>query len=280
MRERRPRWWFGGLAATIVACVVAPLDLVKSHMQTQRKKKSILFTALKVIRLRGYLGFYDGFSAAAFRQMTCTSIRFSIYEAGKYHEILNENFLQKIALASFAGVMGAAIGIPPDVINVRMQNDMKFSNRERRNYKHVFDALVRIPKEEGFFSLYTGASAAFLKSAVGTIGQIAVYDQIKTMLVFYFKKEDDFRLHFQSSFLSSIISSVISQPFDVLKTLMMNARPGEFKTPNHIFVHMMRFGPLGIFRGLLPNLARKGPATILLFLIYEQLRINLGYIDP
>lgn len=40
------------------------------------------------------------------------------------------------------------------------------------------NALNRIPREEGWRALYNGGSAAVMKAAVGTIGQIAVYDQV------------------------------------------------------------------------------------------------------
>lgn len=84
-------------------------------------------------------------------------------------------------------------------------------------------------------------------------------------------------LHFKSSLITSVIDVIITQPFDVLKTLMMNARPGQFPTVIDATHHMLRFGYSGIYRGIWPNIARKGPATILLYLIYEQLRLNLGY---
>ncbi|KRG06831.1 mitochondrial dicarboxylate carrier isoform X2 [Drosophila mojavensis] len=215
-------------------------------MQTQTKKKSMLKTTVKIIRLRGFLGFYDGFTAAALRQLTCTSLRFSLYENGKHLEILqnSNSILDKVYVASFAGIVGALVGLPMDVINVRMQNDMKYAENLRRNYKSFMDALIRIPKEEGWMTLYSGGIAAVLKAAIGNSAQLAVYDQ----------------------------------PFDVLKTLMMNAPPTQFPTVFHAIKYMMRFGYLGLYRGLVPTIARKAPATISLFIIYEQLRLNLGYI--
>ncbi|XP_034656525.1 mitochondrial dicarboxylate carrier [Drosophila subobscura] len=277
--EPRARWWSGGVASTSVACFVAPIDLVKSHMQTQVTKKGMVETAAKVIRLRGFMGFYDGFSATALRQMTCTNIRFGIYEAGRYAEPIRDNNFAKLALAGFAGAVGSICGIPTDLINVRMQNDMKESEAERRNYRHVFDALIRIPREEGWRAFYAGGTAAALKASVGTCGQLALYDIVKTELSETFDMEDGFVLHFDSSLISSIFSSIISHPFDVLKTLMMNARPGEFRSIFHACMYMMRFGILSPFRGLAPTMLRKGPATISLFIIYEQLRLRFGYVE-
>ncbi|XP_032587395.1 mitochondrial dicarboxylate carrier isoform X3 [Drosophila mojavensis] len=155
-------------------------------MQTQTKKKSMLKTTVKIIRLRGFLGFYDGFTAAALRQLTCTSLRFSLYENGKHLEILqnSNSILDKVYVASFAGIVGALVGLPMDVINVRMQNDMKYAENLRRNYKSFMDALIRIPKEEGWMTLYSGGIAAVLKAAIGNSAQLAVYDQSRLKVSF------------------------------------------------------------------------------------------------
>lgn len=45
------------------------------------------------------------------------------------------------------------------------------------------DALIRIPREEGWKALYNGGYAAVLKAAIGTIGQIAVYDHVNTSII-------------------------------------------------------------------------------------------------
>ncbi|XP_002135172.2 mitochondrial dicarboxylate carrier [Drosophila pseudoobscura] len=277
--ELRARCWSAGVASTIVACVVAPVDLVKTHMQTQKNKKGMLQTAGKVMRLRGPLGFYNGFSAAAVRQMTSTNIRFGIYEVGRHADVVPNSNLAKLGLSGFAGAAASICGIPMDLINVRMQNDMKLPNGERRNYRNIVDAFVRISREEGWRALYTGGTSAVLKAAVNTCGQIGLYDIVKTKLSTRFGMKDDIVLHFDSSLISSIFSTVISHPFDVLKTLMMNARPGQFPSISHALKHMMRFGKLGPFRGLAPTMLRKGPATVCLLVFYEQLRLRFGYVD-
>lgn len=46
------------------------------------------------------------------------------------------------------------IGTPMDVALVRMQSDSMKPEKERRNYRHVIDALRRVAAEEGFGSLY------------------------------------------------------------------------------------------------------------------------------
>ena len=62
----------------------------------------------------------------------------------------------KILSSLVAGGIGAVIGNPMDLSLVRFQADSTLPPDQRRNYKNVFDALSRIVKEEGFFSLWKG----------------------------------------------------------------------------------------------------------------------------
>ena len=41
------------------------------------------------------------------------------------------------------------VGTPCDLVNVRLQNDMKLPAELRRNYKHVFDGVYQIARYEG-----------------------------------------------------------------------------------------------------------------------------------
>ncbi|XP_017072010.1 mitochondrial dicarboxylate carrier isoform X2 [Drosophila eugracilis] len=180
--ERLPRWWFGGFSSLCVSFAVAPIDIIKTHMQLQLRKMSILVTIRKIYRLKGFFGFYDGFSATILRQMSSTNLHFIVYESGKHLKYVEEHsYVGKIILGCVAGMSGAVFGIPTDLINVRMQSDMKVPKGERRNYKHVFDGLVRIPKEEGWMALYKGGTVAAVKTTLGTCSQIALYDIIYTL---------------------------------------------------------------------------------------------------
>jgi dicarboxylate transporter 10 len=51
------------------------------------------------------------------------------------------------------------------------------------SYRHVFDGLWRVYKEEGFQKLFAGASTATGRSVLMTIGQLSFYDQFKTLLL-------------------------------------------------------------------------------------------------
>lgn len=71
----------------------------------------------------------------------------------------------------------------------------------------------------------------------------------------------------------------MTQPIDVIKTRMMNSKKGEFRGMWHVITYTAQTGPVGFFKGLFPSALRIVPMNILVFIFYEQLRQNFGYIS-
>uniref|UniRef100_A0A6P4E4V0 Mitochondrial dicarboxylate carrier isoform X1 n=1 Tax=Drosophila rhopaloa TaxID=1041015 RepID=A0A6P4E4V0_DRORH len=283
MRDSRrlPRWWSGGVCSAIAVTTTHPLDLIKVQLQTQlvKEKKSVGEIIKNIYSQNGLLGFYNGISASWFRQLTYTTTRFALYESGKAY-VDAESLSGKMGLAALAGVIGGIVGVPGDVVTVRLQNDSKLPPESRRNYKHVFDGLFRIYKEEGVSSLFRGAVPAVSRSVLLTIGTNAAYDQVKQMLKTATGAADGVPLHFGTSTIAGCIATVMTQPLDVLKTTFMNAKPGEFSGIGAAFISIARQGPLAFYRGFIPALIRVSPNTIITFILYEQARLRFGYLRP
>lgn len=147
------------------------------------------------------------------------------------------------------------------------------------SYKNAIDGLLRVRREEGFRRLFSGAETATSRGFMMTVGQIAFYDQIKSTLLSSGLFNDDPRLHFVSSLCAGAAATALTQPLDVLKTRMMNARPGEFTGVMHAVRVTAQLGPMGFYKGFVPAFVRLGPHTILTFLLLEQLRLNVGYLS-
>ncbi|KAM8701630.1 hypothetical protein ACLKA7_005242 [Drosophila subpalustris] len=169
--RRLPRWWFGGICSAVAVTATHPLDLVKVQLQTQLEKTEVKQLIAHVYKKAGIIGFYSGISASWFRQLTYTTSRFAIYEYGKRFVDTN-NVGTKVQLATIAGVLGGIVGVPGDVVTVRLQNDIKLPEDKRRNYKHVFDGLYRISKEEGIRSLFRGTVPAVTRAVLLTIVRV------------------------------------------------------------------------------------------------------------
>ena len=279
MTDRKSKWYFGGLASCGAACFTHPLDTLKVHLQTQQEGKvGMGKMAMTVVRSQGFLGLYNGLSASLLRQITYSTTRFAIYEVSKNSmaDSANLTFPQRAALAGFSGAVGGFVGTPGDMINVRMQNDIKIPSAQRRNYKHAVDGVVRVAREEGFARLFRGASSATVRAALMTIGQLSFYDQIKSSLLSTSVFHDNLTCHFTASLSAAAIATTMTQPVDVIKTRSMNAKPGEFRSLFHIVSYTAKTGPQAFYKGYIPAFVRLGPHTVLTFIFFEQLRKNFG----
>lgn len=278
--KRMSRWYFGGLASCGAACCTHPLDLVKVHLQTQQEvKKRMMGMAVHVVKSDGVLALYNGLSASLCRQMSYSLTRFAIYETVR--DMLGSAnqgpmpFYQKVLLGTFGGFTGGFVGTPADMVNVRMQNDMKLPPELRRNYKHAVDGLFRVAREEGVRRLFSGATMASSRGAMVTVGQLACYDQAKQLVLGTGVMGDNILTHFVSSFIAGGCATFLCQPLDVLKTRLMSSK-GEYTGVMHCLRETATLGPLAFYKGLVPAGIRLIPHTVLTFIFLEQLKNNFG----
>ncbi|XP_072932002.1 mitochondrial dicarboxylate carrier [Epargyreus clarus] len=279
------KWYFGGLASAGAACITHPLDLLKVQMQTQKGKNiSMLKLTGIVLKNQGITGLYNGISASLLRQLTYSTARFGIYEVAKQQlapkDGRNMPFYMSAFLAGLGGFAGGFVGNPADLVNVRMQNDVKLPPEQRRNYKNAIHGLWRVATHEGVLRLWAGASMTCSRAALMTIGQLSFYDSIKAILLASPYFGDNVATHVTSSLLAGAIATTLTQPVDVLKTRAMNAKPGEVKSILKLVQSTAKEGPLALFKGYIPAFARLAPHTILTFVFLEQLRMNFGIIKP
>lgn len=283
--KRISRWYFGGMASAGAACCTHPLDLLKVHLQTTgsagEAKVGLVRSTINIVRHQGVLALYNGLSASLLRQLTYSTTRFAIYDLAKQRVSPNGepiSFLQRVSMAGVAGFCGGVVGTPGDMVNVRMQNDIKLPKEQRRNYKHALDGVMRVFREEGPLKLFNGANWAASRAVLVTVGQLCFYDVIKAKLLTTPHFQDNLTTHFTSSLCAGAIATTMTQPLDVLKTRAMNAKPGEFKGPMDLFMFTAKQGPMAFFKGYVPAFVRLGPHTILTFVFFEQLRQNFGFL--
>ncbi|OMJ28336.1 Mitochondrial dicarboxylate carrier [Smittium culicis] len=282
MSGDKPPFYLGGIASVVACFVSTPGDLVKVHLQTSRgQMKSILTAIREIIASKGITGMYTGNTAQMLRQSTYSTARIGIYEAIiskirasrgpdsplRMHEL--------IAASSIGGFIGGCIGNPCDVALVRMQTDLAHPPEVRKNYKHVFDALFRIARNEGFMTLYSGLVPNLGVSVVMTVSQIASYDFFKQIVLKYTNlKDSSVTTHFASSALASITAATAVSPIDVAKTRIMNSKNNEYKNLFDALTKIPRQeGIKALYKGWTPSLFRLAPHTIVMFLVLEQLKI-------
>lgn len=297
--SRIARWYFGGMASICAATFTHPLDLLKVLLQTPEAqgtpeqgkpaKPSIIRTTVRIVRTQGVGALYNGLTASWLRQLTYSTTRFGIYETskqilvGESGDAASIPFMKKVFLAGISGAAGGFVGTPADMINVRMQNDVKLPIDQRRNYRNGLHGLYSVYRNEGVRCMFNGATTATARAVLVTIGQLSMYDQYKYLLLTHMDAifEDNLLTHFTSSLLAGATATTLTQPLDVMKTRMMNAAPGDYKSIGDCAASIFRSsGPMGFFKGYVPAFVRLAPHTILMFVFFEQFRMRFGYDRP
>ncbi|KAL6423875.1 hypothetical protein ACFW04_010367 [Cataglyphis niger] len=265
----------GGISGMAGTCVVHPMDVIKNRMQVHKGKASIMDVIVTTYSKEGILSFYNGLSAGLVRQATYTTVRLGIYNQLQdfWRQAYGRpNFLTLMSMAGTAGAAGAFFGTPADVALVRMTIDGRLPVDQRRNYKNVIDAFLRIAREEGVFTLWRGSMATIGRAVVVNISQLATYSQVKHLISTNTNIKEGIGLHFCASMISGFLTAFNSMPFDVTKTRIQNMKVA--KPPGMIAVMMSiakNEGITSLWKGFFPTFCRIGPHTVLTLVINEQL---------
>jgi len=269
----------GGLAGMGATMFVQPLDLIKTRMQlggeggAKKAYNNSFHAAQTIFKTEGLSGLYNGLSAGLLRQATYTTARMGIFSSAvdSINKTRNVEFLEKIGLGMIAGGTAAFVGTPAEVALIRMTSDGKLPKAEQRGYKNVFNALGRIVREEGAFTLWKGAMPTVARSMVVNGVQLSAYSQAKESLL----KSSSFftegiMLHFCASMISGLATTVASMPVDIVKTRVQKSS-GQTNAFQIFGSLVKNEGVLSLWKGFTPYYARLGPHTVLTFIFLEQL---------
>jgi len=87
----------------------------------------------------------------------------------------------------------------------------------------VFNALVRISREEGVARLWRGFEPTVFRAVAMNVGMMATYDQAKTAITKL--NGTGFSTSLMASATAGLACVVTSLPFDMIKTRLQNMKP-------------------------------------------------------
>jgi len=282
----------GGAAACLASAVVHPIDLAKVRLQLyatsvaagQGPKPNFITVLATMIKNEGFKSIYAGLSAALMRQVIYGTARIGLHRT--FSDILVErnggnpiNFGMKTLSGMASGSIAVCIGTPFDVALVRMQGDSMKPVDKRRGYKNVFDALIRVTKEEGFLTLYSGLLPNILRGMSMNVGMMACYDQAKEMVSHYITKDPDpnkpsLPTQLGASMIAGFTAAAFSLPFDLLKSRLQDGTKykGIIDATTQI---LTKEGILAFWTGFGAYYTRCAPHAMIILLSIE--RITQGY---
>lgn len=227
----------GGLSGMIATTMIQPIDFLKVQIQN-RSEMGLKRENLKPMKIakeiykstNSFSIFYRGLDSALLRQLFYTSTRLGLFYS--IHDYLtklkkSEPTLVQNSLASLlSGAVGSFIGNPADLALIRMQSDNNLPLKERRNYKNVFDAIIRIIREEGVFTLWRGSMPTVLRAMVMNFSLMVPFEFAKIRMQKFFGREGEKAAIF-ASLIAGACASFLALPFDNIKTKLQKMKKDE-----------------------------------------------------
>jgi solute carrier family 25 (mitochondrial oxoglutarate transporter), member 11 len=283
----------GGASATSASIIIHPIDLAKVRMQiygqlNPGKPVPSFPTILRnIIQSDGPLAVYKGVDAAIGRQLVYGTARIGLHRSFSDKLVeMNDgkpiNFLQKTMSGMLSGSIAVCIGTPFDIALVRLQSDGMAKPEDRRNYKNVFDALIRTAREEGTGALYKGLLPNILRGMSMNVGMMACYDQAKEVVANILGDEmikgPSLATSIGASAIAGFTAALFSLPFDLIKSRLMAQKPnpvnGElpYKGIMDCVVKIAQVeGPKGFFTGFSAYYGRCAPHAMIILLSNESI---------
>uniref|UniRef100_A0A673IUY2 Calcium-binding mitochondrial carrier protein Aralar1-like n=1 Tax=Sinocyclocheilus rhinocerous TaxID=307959 RepID=A0A673IUY2_9TELE len=230
--ESAYRFTLGSIAGATGATAVYPIDLVKTRMQNQRSTgsfvgelmyKNSFDCAKKVLRYEGVFGFYRGLVPQLIGVAPEKAIKLTV------NDFVRDKFTTKddtIALAAEILAGGCAGGSqviftnPLEIVKIRLQVAGEITTGPRVS-------ALNVVRDLGFFGLYKGAKACFLRDIPFSAIYFPVYAHTKAGLA-----DEDGRLGplqlLTAGAIAGVPAASLVTPADVIKTrLQVAARAGQ-----------------------------------------------------
>lgn len=229
----------GGLAGMTATAVIQPIDMVKVRLQLAGEgvktgpRPSALGITKDIIAQGRVLDLYNGLSAGLLRQAVYTTARLGFFDT--FSNTLSARAKEKGKTISFgeraaaglsAGGLAAMVGNPADLALIRMQSDGLKPKEARANYKSVFDALIRISKNEGIGALWAGAYPTVVRAMALNFGQLTFFAESKQQLKKLAPDSNESLRTFGASAIAGFFASFFSLPFDFVKTRLQKQSKG------------------------------------------------------
>ncbi|CEP64055.1 Mtm1p LALA0_S10e01222g [Lachancea lanzarotensis] len=192
----------GAAARVLAATVVAPLELIRTRLQSIPRSNSnstaamMIKDLIKESRLEfskiGYKALFKGLEITLWRDVPFSAIYWGSYEfyrkrSVNYMNTVSSNnhwnhFIDSFIGGSISGTIAAILTHPFDVGKTRMQIRFSMNNLNSSHpSKNMFRYLDEIRKNEGIVALYTGLLPRLIKVAPSCAIMISTYEVCKLL---------------------------------------------------------------------------------------------------
>ncbi|XP_002740606.1 electrogenic aspartate/glutamate antiporter SLC25A12, mitochondrial-like [Saccoglossus kowalevskii] len=277
MAESGYRFFLGGIAGATGATAVYPIDLVKTRLQNQRTSivgelmyKNSYDCAIKVIRHEGFLGLYSGLIPQLVGVAPEKAIKLTMNDFVRDHLSTPDGTIPLWAECLAGGCAGGSQVMftnPLEIVKIRLQVAGELSGPRI--------GAVSVIKSLGFFGLYKGARACFLRD----IPFSAIYFPCYAHMKLYTANSEGVNGPLSlllSATVAGAPAAALTTPADVIKTrLQVVARAGQTQYSGVIDCArkvMQEEGFMAFWKGAPARVFRSSPQFGVTLMTYELLQ--------
>ncbi|XP_060523808.1 probable mitochondrial glutathione transporter SLC25A40 isoform X2 [Cylas formicarius] len=218
------------------------------------------------------------------------------------------------ALASCTGaLLTSLIMTPLDVIKIRMQaqqqamkNCFLYCNglmdhicscqpadpnnpwfKRPSHFHGTLDAFIKIGRNEGITSLWSGLSPTLVLSVPATVCYFVTYDQLRLKLKSMYNENNNgevakqpFWIPLVSGASARILSVTIVSPLELIRTKMQSQKLSYLEIGEALKVLLKTDGIKGLWKGIFPTLLRDVPFSAIYWMSYETIKSVWRYDQP
>lgn len=178
---------FGMMSGGIGAIVGTPAEITLVRMTAdgrlpvneRRNYKNAIDALIRITREEGVGTLWRGWQPTMVRAMVLNAAQLAVYSQAKQNlismNLMREGTPSHFVASLISGFVSTVVSIPIDITKTRLQN---MKNNE---YKGTVDVLLKVVKNEGFFSLWKGFTPYFLRLGPHTIITFLIMEQLNSL---------------------------------------------------------------------------------------------------
>jgi len=280
----------GAVGSITAMTVFFPLDTARTRLQVDDKRvaKGSIKVMKEIAQEEGLWSLYRGLGPVLSSLYCSNFVYFYTFHGLKTICITPDctpSAMTDLLIGYIAGVFNVMVTTPLWVVNTRLKlQGAKFKTQQyqqsRKPYKGMIDGILRIIKEEGIGTLWSGTASSVILAGNPAI-QFMFYEAIKRFLhgCDWIKNRPLQDLsafeYFIVGAIAKAIATILSYPFQVAQSKQRSGRSsGEAKKQSMFQLLAAIFrenGVRGLYKGLEAKMLQTVFTAALMFVTYEKL---------
>ncbi|GAB5029597.1 s-adenosylmethionine carrier 1 [Nannochloropsis oceanica] len=266
----------GGFATAMGDLAMHPIDTIKTVQQAAPAGLSIVKACGKILKDMGPIGFYAGVVPYVTMDGLSGAIKFATYEWGKklVAPILPPalHAYSHFVCAAGAFISCSVVMVPGELLKQRLQAGVVPS---------MVGGIKQIWKTEGLPGFFTGYKATLIRDVPYTMLELGLYENFKTLLKKYRKREELTTLEeLSAAAVTGGLVGLLTNPLDLVKTRLMTGTQytGFFDVVQKMY--KMEGGVNAFMSGSSARVLWLLPFTVIHLGVYEMSKRILADLKP